>query len=317
MAILRLAHVEIGVKDLHLAREFYVGLLGFVEEMAEGPSLYLRGVEEFDRWTLKLTTAEGPGVFHIAFRVSDPGDLNWLERLHRELGVPYSRVPKGTEPHQGEALRVRSPDGHFLEFFHEFDQVDWHDPDGRVRLPMRQNHRSRGIPPTRIDHVNIRVKDPVESLAYWQNRLGFSISEYYKDQNGKPFTIWLRRRTGTHDVALGRHDRPAFHHVAYYTLEPMAVIRTADILADARLHRNIDYGPGRHGVTNAFFIYIRDPFGNRMEIYHGDYLRDLDHKPIEWSYEEYHDQGLSWWGQAPPDRFRETTPILEADWAGS
>jgi len=314
MNILRLAHVEVGVRDLDQAREFYVNLLGFVEEGRDERSLYLRGVEEFDRWTLKLTKADGPGVLHIAFRVAEPEDLDFLERLHQEMGLPCRRVPEGVEPHQGKALRVRSPDGHPLEFFHEFDQIPFRDPDGRTRLPMRLSHQQRGIPPTRIDHVNLRVQDPEASISYWRDRMGFSISEYYTDQVGRVHTAWLRRRTGTHDVALGRYDRPAFHHVAYYTPEPMAVIRTADLLADARLHRSIDYGPGRHGVSNAFFIYVRDPFGNRVEIYHGDYSRDLDREPIRWTYEEYHDQGLSWWGQVPPERFRETNPILTPDW---
>jgi|FaiFalDrversion3_1042247.scaffolds.fasta_scaffold00241_4 catechol 2,3-dioxygenase len=314
MHILRLAHVEIGVRDLDQAREFYVDLLGFVEAGREGKSLFLRGVEEFEAWSLCLTQAEGPGVFHIAFRVASPEDLEALERLHRELGVPYRRVSAGAEPHQGEALRVRSPDGHPLEFFYEFAQVPFRDPDGRTRLPMRLTHRQKGIPPTRIDHVNLRVREPEASLGYWRDRLGFSVSEYYTDQKGQVHTAWLRRRTGTHDVAIGRYDRTAFHHVAYYAPEPMAVIRTADLLADARLHRNIDYGPGRHGISNAFFLYIRDPFGNRIEIYHGDYNRDLDREPIGWTYEEYHDQGLSWWGQVPPERFRETNPILSKGW---
>lgn len=314
MAVLRLAHVEIGVKDLEQARDFYVGLLGFIEEHREGDSLYLRAWEEFDRWSLKLTRASGPGVFHIGFRVGDPGDLEALEVLHRDLGLPAKRVPAGLEPYQGEALRVRSPDGHSLEFFHAFEEVAWQDPDGRVRLPMRQTHLQRGIPPVRIDHVNLRVLDPEESLSYWRDRLHFSISEYYVDQAGKPFTIWIRRRTGTHDVALGRYDRPAFHHVAYYVSDPMAILRTADLLGDARMPHLIDFGPGRHGVSNAFFIYIRDPFGNRTEIYHGDYTRDLDRPPIRWSWEEYHAQGLLWWGQQPPERFRETNPILSEGW---
>ena len=33
----------------------------------------------------------------------------------------------------------------------------------------------------------------------------------------------------------------------------------------------IERGPGRHGVSNAFYLYIRDPDGHRVEIYTQDY----------------------------------------------
>lgn len=308
--VLRLAHVELGVRDISAAREFYAGVLGFQIEAQEGKSLYLRGVEEFDRWSLKLTEVGRPGVIHIAFRVSSNDFLAVLEQQHRELGLSPKRLAAGDEPAQGMAFRVSTPDGHIVEFFHDFEEVDVRDPDGRVRLPMRNTHKYHGIPPTRIDHVNLRVGDVASSLRYWRDFLSFSISEYHLGPEGEIFIAWLRRRPVSHEVALGRYSHPAIHHVAYYTPDPMSVFRTADLVADAGLARNIDFGPGRHGVSNAFFIYVRDPSGNRIEFYHGDYQRDLDRPPIGWRWDEYNERGLIWWGQVPPERFRETQAVL-------
>ena len=313
--ILRLAHVELGVTDLEQAREFYVDLLGFQVYLHDGQSLYLRAVEEFDVWSLKLTQTSSAGVLHMAFRVDTPDELERLTAVHRTAELPYRMVSAGVEPAQGPALRVYSPDGHPVEFFHKFDEVNVYEPDGRVRLPMRSTHMQHGLPPQRIDHVNLRVIDPEASLAYWRDRLAFSVSEYYVDALGRPSIAWMRRNTGSHDVAIGRYPRAAMHHVAYLVDNPLAVMRAADLMADARLPHRIDFGPGRHGVSNAFYCYVRDPAGNRIEIFASDYQRDLDRPPIRWSLTDYENQGLVWWTQEVPARFREVTSILPGDWA--
>lgn len=311
--VLRLGQAEIGVKNLDEARAFYVDLLGFTEYERDKSSLYLRASEEFDVWSLKLTSASTPGLYHFGFRVASNGDLDALETKHRELGLRTKRLPEGSEPGLGQVLRAETPDGHSVKFYHDIEEISVEEPNGGIRLPMRQTHRQNGIPPVRIDHMNLRVKDPSRSLNYWRDTLGFSMSEYHMDPNGDIFTVWLRRRTGTHDVALGRYERAAVHHVAYYVSDAATVLRTADLLADARMQHHIDFGPGRHGVSNAFFIYIRDPFGNRIEIYTSDYSRDLDRPPIAWKWEDYHSQGLLWWGQKPPERFRETNPLIRLE----
>ena len=309
--ILRLAHVEIGVADLARARAFYVDLLGFHEHAADGDAIYLRGVEEFDAWSLKLRADRGGGLVHSAFRVSAPDDLDALQRTHDELGLPTARVPAGTEPGQGEALRVRTAEGHALEFFHAFEEIDPY-VDGRLLMPMRRG--SAGVPPARLDHVSLRVPSVPDGLGYWVDTLGFSPSEFWLDDDGRPRIAWLRRQTRSHDVALGTLDRPAFHHVAYAVADPTSLLRAADLLGDARQQSRLEFGPSRHGATNAFAMYLRDPDGNRLELYNGDYSRDLDRPPLLWRPDDYAQQGHSWWGDPPPEVFLEANPLLEDGW---
>ena len=46
----------------------------------------------------------------------------------------------------------------------------------------------------------------------------------------------------------------------------------------------MERGPGRHGISNAFFLYIRDPDGHRIELFTSDYLTvDPDLEPLRWS----------------------------------
>jgi catechol 2,3-dioxygenase len=312
--ILRLAHVEITADDLAAARAFYVDLLGFREHLADGDALYLRGAEEFDTWSLKISQGDGGGLRHSGFRVSSAEDLDVLERVHRDLGAPVTRVPAGTEPGQGEAVRVLAPTGHRNEFFHDFEEIDPYE-NGRLRVPMRTTH-VHSSPVGRIDHVSQRVADVPAALDYWVGALDFSVSEMWMEDDA-PRVAWVRRTPLSHDVALGLHPEPAFHHFAYTVNDANALLHAADLIGDARLQERIEWGPSRHGATNAFALYVRDPAGNRLELYTGDYARDLDRPPLVWQTEDYAKQGHSWWGWPPPSLFGETLPLIGKDWPGT
>lgn len=308
--ILRLGHVEMQVTDLGAARAFYVDALGFIVDHEVPGTMYLRGHEDFERWTLALTQADRPGLDHFAFRVGEPDDLDRLEELHRRLDAPTERVEAGVEPGQGEALRVRTPDGHPVEFFHELEQVPLYE-NGRVLLPMRRLAPSHGLVPRGIDHVNLRVPDMAASQAYWRDQLGFSVSEAVQSGD-ELFGAWLRRSSRTHDLAIVTYPRTAFHHFAFALKDPGEIIRAADLLADAGFSDSVEFGPGRHGVTNALFLYTRDPDGNRLELFCGDYLRDHDMPPVIWTMDQFR-QGRLWWGHEAPERFAEVVDVRH-DW---
>lgn len=312
--ILRLAHVELAVTDLDRSREFYVDHLGFVEHHRDAGGCRLRGAAEFDAWSLRLTVAPEPGLVHVGFRVAAAEDLDTLEAVHRARGLATQRVPADTEPGQGEAVRAVCPDGHRVEFFHDFAEIE-PTVDGRLRLPMRSGAGRAGIPPARIDHVSLRVPDVASALHYWDDALGFRASELWLDADDEPRIAWIRRSPRSHDVALGRDEAVGFHHLAYAVADPAALLRAADLLGDALQADRIEWGPSRHGATNAMAMYVLDPDGHRIELYCGDYLRDLDRPPLRWRAEDYARQGHSWWGAAAPPSFASTLP-LRGPWVG-
>jgi catechol 2,3-dioxygenase len=62
---------------------------------------------------------------------------------------------------------------------------------------------------------------------------------------------------------------------------------------------NLERGPGRHGISNAFFLYILDPDGHRIEIYCSDYQTvDPDLEAIKWDLKDPQRQTL--WGAPAP-----------------
>lgn len=97
----------------------------------------------------------------------------------------------------------------------------------------------------------------------------------------------------------------------------MNIIHLCDVLATTGHLAAMERGPGRHGISNAFFLYVRDPDGHRVELYTSDYqTMDPDHEPIRWSLRDPRRQTL-WGTPAPRSWFEEGTafagtPVREA-----
>jgi hypothetical protein len=87
------------------------------------------------------------------------------------------------------------------------------------------------------------------------------------------------------------------------------VLRACDQLAAAGHADVIERGPGRHGVSNAFFVYLRDPDGHRIELYACDYYTgDPDLQPIRWSVKD--PRCRTFWGARAPDSWYEESSLV-------
>lgn len=325
----RLAQVVLFVTDLDLAEEFYCEVLGMVCNDRTSNALYLRGYGEYDSWTLGLIVdpAYPNGLHHLSFKVRKESDLWKILNSKRKGGEIHEIRSKAEEFEFGirNICRLVSPDGFPLEFVDRVSEIDWPEATDGTKIPIHPRRRARskrGL--WRLDHVNLRVPDVNRSLAFWRDTLGFSVSECVKDGD-KVWAAWLRRRRVSHDVALAWSQAWAdtislpqmgFHHVAFLVETPQDLLLFADRLADWGFPHLIEFGPGRHGISDAYFLYIRDPFGNRIELFCLDYERDLDLPPIEWSPEAYKERGLLWWGKNPPIEWREILPV-NSNWVRS
>jgi 3,4-dihydroxyphenylacetate 2,3-dioxygenase len=294
--------LEFRVTDLERARAFYVDLLGFIETARDASRIYLGGYEERDLYSLVLRKAESPGVGHIAFRVADPADLETLAALYAEHGCAVKWMEKGTEEGQGRAVRVQDPTGLPIEFIHEITQRDW---------LLQRFDLYRGAQIMRLDHFNCQVPDVQKAYDWFTQKLGFACSEYTVTDNQPEqlWAAWLHRKQDVHDIAFMNGIGPRVHHGGFWVSDQLSVLRTCDILAAAGHVANIERGPGRHGLSNAFFLYLRDPDGNRIELYTNDYLiPDPDWKPIKWNIND--PRRATFWGHTPPPSwFNEASPV--------
>jgi catechol 2,3-dioxygenase len=298
----RAAYYELIVTNLEQARWFWVDMLGLVVTAADDQALYLRGVEETVHHSLVLRKGPQAAAACLAFRVWAASDLATAEAWYRERGCRVQRRPAGATLGVGEAVRVEDPLGFTVEFFHATARAD--------RLLQRFDlHRGASI--ARIDHFNISVNDAAAAYKYYES-LGFRCSETIEDDE-RLYAAWMYRKPSVHDVALTGGASPKLHHVGFFTPEAHNILRLCDQLGALDEQRHIERGPGRHGVSNAFYVYLRDPDGHRLEIYTSDYYTgDPDHETLRWSVHEV--RRRDFWGAAVvPSWYAESTDILNLD----
>lgn len=301
--ILRSGHLEFRCTDLDRARHFYVEVLGFVEVDRDEERLYLGGLEEREHHSLVLRRAESPGVGHMAFRVGSEEDLEALDELYRSRDLPTRWMDRGAERGQGRALRVQDRTELPLEFYHSMEK--------RERL-LQEFDQHRGAQVMRLDHFNVQVPRVQEAYDWFTDQLSFYPTELTVTDDEPPqlWAAWLRRKQNVHDIAVMNGIGPRVHHGGFWVTDQISVLRACDVLAATGYAEHIERGPGRHGLSNAFFVYLRDPDGNRIELYTSDYMiTDPDHEPIQWSIND--PRRATFWGHKPPTSWFEEASLVE------
>lgn len=299
--IVRLSHVELVVRDLDASRRFYVDTLGLQVADEDSQSIYLRAMEERNHHSIVLTRGDEPAARRLGFKVYSDADLDEAEAWFKGKGLPTEWVER---PYQGRTLFTRDLMGVPLEFYSKMDALE----------PIHQKYALyRGVKPLRIDHFNCFSTDVDASVAFY-NEMGFRVTEYTEDEDSKRlWAAWMHRKGGVHDMAFTNGKGPRLHHTAFWVPTPLNIIDLLDLMSTSGYLANIERGPGRHGISNAFFLYVRDPDGHRIEIYCSDYLTvDPDLEPIKWDLKDPQRQTL-WGAPAPRSWFEEGTVFEGAE----
>ncbi len=279
--IARLGYVEMRCLDLDTELDHFVNVLGLQLTSREGKQAFLKGWDERHAYSLILTEANRPGMERLAFRTISPEDLDYYERRLQQFEVPFDVI--GEDYKRGRALRFKDPSGHTVELYHQMEYVGNALPEIN---PDPWPQGLKGIGPPRMDHTLITAPDPVKAIRFFEKVLEFRASEYVVDPKGQPIAAWLWQRPSPHDVAIVPGIAGGVHHVAYAVDSAEAIFRAADILSMNKVQ--IDYGPGRHGITRGTTLYFFAPSGNRFETFGGytAYQMEPDFRPIQWTEKE-------------------------------
>src|SRR5699024_130517 len=301
--ILRCAAMELVVTDLAAARTFYHDVLGLVITEEDDQTIYLRSFEEFIHHNLVLRQGPVAAAAAFSFRVRSPEELDKAEAFYAELGCRTERRKEGFTKGFGDSVRVEDPLGFPYEFFYEAEHVE--------RLAWRYDLQGPGAL-VRLDHFNQVTPDVPKAVQYVED-LGFRVTEDIRDDAGTVYAAWMRRKSTVHDTAMTGGNGPRMHHIAFATHEKHNILAICDKLGALRRSDCIERGPGRHGVSNAFYLYLRDPDGHRVEIYTQDYYTgDPDNPLVTW---DVHDnQRRDWWGNpVGPSWYPDASLVLDLD----
>jgi len=307
--IIRVSYVEYASTDLARSKAYWVDALGYQLTEENKDALYLRGIEERDHHSVILRKAAAPSVTALGFKVFSEEDLDKAAQFCKSQGLAHKFVEK---PAQDRTLSFTDPVGMPIELVVKMEKAD---------CMLREYGAHCGAFIQRIDHVNCFTPDAQASYDFY-NTLGFRTTEYTETEDSKQiWAVWMQRKGNVHDLAFTNGRGPRLHHIGVWVNSVNNVIHICDVLATTGWLSSMERGPGRHGISNAFFLYLRDPDGHRIELFNSDYLTvDPDFEPLRWDLRDPRRQTL-WGAPAPRSWFEEGSifagqsvrePVLEA-----
>ncbi len=116
MDIAHLGHLELLTPKPEESRCFFIDVMGMTESGAKGDSVYLRGWDDYERYSLKLTASKTSGMGHMAFRARSP---QALERRAAALkGTEFEIGWTDGDLGHGPTFVCHDPDGHVIELYY-------------------------------------------------------------------------------------------------------------------------------------------------------------------------------------------------------
>ena len=204
--IAHLGHLEILTPKFEESARFFIDVMGMTQSGEKGDSIYLRAYDDYERYTLKLTAAKTNGMAHVAYRTRSPQALERRAAALKGSGfdVGWSDGDLG----HGKTFICKDPDGHVIELYYD---TEWYEPPPGQRPALKnqaQRFPARGCNVRRLDHWNGLAADISGCRKFFEDYLGFRLTERIVLNDGSEAGIWLTATNKSYDFAYTR-DRPA------------------------------------------------------------------------------------------------------------
>jgi catechol 2,3-dioxygenase len=309
-----MAHAELYTPDLDGSLWFFTQLLGMRETARHRGSVYLRCYEDPYHHSLKLTERDQPGLGTVGWRTTSS------EALERRataldaagLGQGWTTGDLGV----GRTFAFQSPDGHPMELVWDIEKYTAPD-DLRSRILTRRSKRPlQGLPPRRLDHINLMASDVTTQKELFEQTLGFETRERVIDgaNGGTEIGAWMSVNVLGHEMAIMRDQTGAkgrLHHLAFWYGVPQHNTDVAELCREYGIQ--IEAGPDVHGITQGAFLYVFEPGGNRIELFGNSGILQFepDYETVTWDLADF-DNGLAIGGATLPAEtyFVYGTPAL-------
>lgn len=246
-------HVVFRTSDAAGARAFYGGLLGLAGD--DGGLEFTLNARQRVLVEPGLSAETDERLDHVALATTD---LDALAGYLRERGVKVDG-PAEYSPCRRQALRVKDPDGHVIEFVKE-DRV--------VAAAGPQSQRALS---SRLLHAGVTVHDEGAANGFYHDVLG--MDEVWRGSANPPKTSWVNMRVpeGTDYLEYMLRDAPSSrrqlgvdHHIC---------LRVPDIQAAWELVRQrtapdkrAALEAPRIGRNQKWQLNLYDPDGTRVEL---------------------------------------------------
>jgi catechol 2,3-dioxygenase len=263
--VAHLAHVELLTPAPDESLRFFTEVMGMRESARSGDSVYLRGWDDYQHHTLKLTAHGTSGVGHVGLRARSPQALQRRVEAIERAGQGKGWIDGDLG--YGPAYQFTDPDGHEFQLYWG---TEWYTPPPDQRPALKnqaQRFPARGISVRRLDHVNLLAARTEPSRDFLVSCLGARPTEQILMDDGTVAGIWFTFTNKGYDLVYAQDRlgaRGRLHHVTYAVDSREEVLRAADICLEHGVF--IETGPHKHAIQQTFFLYVYEPGGNRIEI---------------------------------------------------
>ena len=170
-----LGHMELLTPKPDESLKFFVDVMGMTVSGQKGESVYLRGWDDYERYSLKLTASNTSGMEHMALRARSPQALE--RRVAALKGTEFEIGWTEGDLGHGPAFRCRDPDGHIVELYYE---TEWYQAPPELKPALKnqaQRFPARGINVRRLDHLNCLAVDIKANRIFFETYLGCRLTE--------------------------------------------------------------------------------------------------------------------------------------------
>ncbi|MGY3697778.1 catechol 2,3-dioxygenase [Bradyrhizobium sp. USDA 3240] len=232
-----LGHMELLTPKPDESLKFFVDVMGMTVSGRKGESVYLRGWDDYERYSLKLTASKTSGMEHMALRARSQQALERRVAALKGSGFDIGWIE--ADMGQGPAFRCRDPDGHVIELYYE---TEWYEAPAELKPALKnqaQRFPARGVNVRRLDHLNCLAVDIKANRLFFENYLGCRTTEQIVLNDGTEAAMWMTMSNKSYDFAYTRDHygkMGRFHHVTYALDSREEILRAADIFLEHGVH---------------------------------------------------------------------------------
>jgi catechol 2,3-dioxygenase-like lactoylglutathione lyase family enzyme len=286
----RIAYATLETPDLARAIDYYrhTNGLALVDEDADSAFLAAGGA----RLAIELRRGARARCTRLAFELAPDADFAEIGRALAALGIA-SDQREAAAPGIARMLSFADPTGTAIDLFRGWTDVAASDA-------------TAGVGPLKLGHVAFLTPDPAHMATFYQQVLGFRISDWIGD-----FFVFLRCNPDHHTVNFLRGALPRLHHLAFELRDAGHIVVACDVLARRKIP--LVWGPLRFGPGHNLATFHRNPDQQLVEFYAElDQMKDEElgyFEPRPW-HRDRPQRPRVWtlgedpvWGPPPPEGF--------------
>ena len=199
MDVAHLGHLELLTPKPEESLRFFIDVMGMTESGRKGNSVYLRAFDDYERYSLQLTASHTSGLGHAAFRARSPQALQRRVQALEGVGPASAgmRANWGTAPPIVSTIRT----GMSSSFT---TRPQWYEAPQALRPALKnqaQRFPARGVNVRRLDHFNCLAVDVRANREFFQEYLGFRLTEQIVLDSGEEAGMWLTATNKSYDFA--------------------------------------------------------------------------------------------------------------------